>query len=195
MTVSGYEPDLRFGQSSHSYYNIWQCFERIFESSAYAEANKARFAEYMVLDAVVGNTDRHHENWGLLLRRVGDRGTGGLAPSFDHASSLGRELLDERRALLLREGRVGRYSEQARGGIHWDPDARYGPSHLELLRRAVGEDRTYFQAVMERVAELSDPIVTELVARVPSGWMSSVARQFAVELIRYNRNEIGELLE
>jgi len=52
------------------------------------------FTGYLMLDAWVGNTDRHHENWGLLVippRRIV------IAPTFDHASSLGRNEADERR--------------------------------------------------------------------------------------------------
>jgi len=44
------------------------------------------FCGYLVLDAWIGNTDRHHENWAVIARgqeRI-------LAPTYDHASSLGR---------------------------------------------------------------------------------------------------------
>ena len=75
----------------------------------------------MVLDAVIGNTDRHHESWGFLRRQVGGQWKGRLAPTFDRASSLGRELLDERRLLLLEEKRVGWYSAKGRGGIEIAP--------------------------------------------------------------------------
>ncbi|MCL4413172.1 MAG: hypothetical protein M1522_00245 [Actinobacteria bacterium] len=55
------------------------------------------FAGYLVLDALIANTDRHHENWGVLRSRVGE-GLPVLAPSFDHASSLGFQLSDEERS-------------------------------------------------------------------------------------------------
>jgi hypothetical protein len=45
------------------------------------------FIGYLLLDALVGNTDRHHENWGVIRL---PEGTVHLAPTFDHASSLGR---------------------------------------------------------------------------------------------------------
>lgn len=56
------------------------------------------FLGHLLLDALVGNTDRHHENWGVLVRRE-DSGKLciELAPTFDHASSLGRELEETRR--------------------------------------------------------------------------------------------------
>lgn len=148
-----------------------------------------------MLDAVIGNTDRHHENWGFLRRRVGDEWIGGLAPSFDHASSLGRELLDDRRALLLNEKRVGWYSERGRGGIHWSGDARYGPSPLTLVREAAEQHRSHFRSILERVAALPDFLVAELVRRVPSDWMSETAQAFVADLVHYNRDQLRELVQ
>ena len=49
------------------------------------------FLGYLLLDVLVGNTDRHHENWGLVQTVIGERH---LAPTFDHASSLGCHLQD-----------------------------------------------------------------------------------------------------
>ncbi|WP_252179235.1 hypothetical protein [Endozoicomonas sp. 4G] len=45
------------------------------------------FTGYLMLDALISNQDRHHENWAVLL----DDGTGKkyLCPTYDHASSLG----------------------------------------------------------------------------------------------------------
>ena len=57
------------------------------------------FIGYLLLDALTGNTDRHHENWGVIRL---PEGTVHLAPTFDHASSLGRNLLDDERAERLR---------------------------------------------------------------------------------------------
>ena len=99
-------------------------------------ARRAKYclAEYLVLDALIGNTDRHHENWGMLRKRRGERWTGFIAPSFDHASSLGRELLDVRRDRLLEENRVNKYAERGRGAVYWAEEERCAPSPLELVR-------------------------------------------------------------
>lgn len=43
-----------------------------------------------MLDALVANLDRHHENWGIVVDPSGLLPTE-LAPTFDHASSLGDE--------------------------------------------------------------------------------------------------------
>ncbi|WP_172435571.1 HipA domain-containing protein, partial [Escherichia coli] len=48
------------------------------------------FVGYLLLDAWIGNTDRHHENWAFIS--LGEKIY--LAPTYDHASSMGRELSD-----------------------------------------------------------------------------------------------------
>lgn len=53
------------------------------------------FAGYLLLDTWIGNTDRHHENWAVLLNRF-DAAVH-LAPTFDHAASLGSHETDEAR--------------------------------------------------------------------------------------------------
>ncbi len=64
------------------------------------------FVGYLLLDAWIGNGDRHHENWGLVSAI--DR-TIHLAPTYDHASSLGRELSDAKRQERLQNKTVGAY--------------------------------------------------------------------------------------
>ena len=135
MAVSEYDPDATFGQSDHTLENILPplALDYVFEKTDKGENAKLQFAEYAMLDGIIGNTDRHHENWGILWKWASEEQMVSLAPSFDHASSLGRELEDQRRAILLAENRVGRYSERGRGGIYWFQDDRRGPSPTTLV--------------------------------------------------------------
>jgi hypothetical protein len=56
------------------------------------------FVGYLMLDAWIANQDRHHENWGFI---VSSEQTIHLAPTFDHASSLGWNESDETRMQRL----------------------------------------------------------------------------------------------
>lgn len=58
------------------------------------------FGGYLLLDAWIGNTDRHHQNWGLL--QEGLRPIRRLVPTFDHSSSLGAHETDAKRRARLR---------------------------------------------------------------------------------------------
>lgn len=184
--IDGYGLEKRFRQSDHTLANIWQVMEA-------ARKAKLIIAGYTVLDALIGNTDRHHENWGALLRRGKDGWRWFVAPSFDHASSLGRELKDERRNQLLEENRVGNYAEKGRGAIYWSQDERHGPSPLELVRRAARTYPDLYQPTVSNLSRIDKNAFHQIINRVPSDWMTSLERAFAMELMRYNYEGLQEV--
>ena len=193
VTVQDYDPERRYRQTFHTLDNVWQTLEQAFAEPEGVRNAKLEFAEYLILDAVIGNTDRHHENWGLLIGRTEGGWQVRLAPSFDHASSLGRELSDTRRDRVLTEGRVGAYSERAPGGIYWSADDRNGPSPLELVRRAVRVYPDYFRPGLLKLEMLTENNIMEIVNRIPADWMTDSQRAFAVALMQYNLEQLSEL--
>ena len=158
ILISDYNPRKKFHQSAHTLDNILAVLDSVFTNSA----EKRLFAEYLVLDAVIGNTDRHHENWGFQLRRRGEKDWDiSLAPSFDHASSLGRELRDERRDRLMAEDRWGvmrkrvmaestgpRTNGAAPVRLNWcdEPPARIWTCSAQRSRNWTGLTRVYYGA-------------------------------------------------
>jgi hypothetical protein len=95
------------------------------------------FVGYIMLDALVGNQDRHHENWGLVViptRQII------LAPTFDHASSLGRNERDEERVRRLttrdRGSSIERYVERARSAFYLSPASTQALSTLAAFHEA-----------------------------------------------------------
>lgn len=189
-----YKRDLRFGQSRHTLARIFEAMDHAFDTATeQANQAKARIADFLVLDALVGNTDRHHENWGLMLRPADPTYSGSMAPTFDHASSLGRELSDTRRTIYLKDGRVGWYVERGRGGIYWSEDDRHGPSPLELVRQASRSNPEVFAPALGRLRQIGCGAFDRLVRRVPGGWMSDPAREFAIALASYSLQQLKEL--
>lgn len=49
------------------------------------------FVGYLVFDFLIGNQDRHHENWRFIINKNGLT----LAPSFDHAAGLASKVSDK----------------------------------------------------------------------------------------------------
>ena len=189
VAIHGYDTDKRFGQSSHTLTNIWRVMDYIFREEEDARRAKRRTAAYLVLDALVGNTDRHHENWGVLWAED----TIDLAPSFDHASSLGRELQDDRRNWLITQDRVGEYIKNGRGAIYWSEGQRHGPGPLELVRLALGVYPELFRPALHELEQLDEDAVRVLVERIPSDWMSTSARSFAIALMSYSYAQLREM--
>ena len=148
------------------------------------------FVGYLLLDAWIGNTDRHHENWGLLWR------DGGLvlAPTYDHASSLGRELSDDART---RPGNaahgtpVERYARRAKSAFY------PGAGQKEPLRPWVAfqVSATYrpdaANAWLDRLRQVPPEAVVATVDAVPSTHITRTARDFACALLAYNVRLLG----
>ena len=137
------------------------------------------FVGYLVLDAVVGNTDRHEENWAVIDGAEGRR----LAPTFDHASCLGFQLDDEHRKRRLatrdraytRESWADRAASPFEGRPHPISAARRA---LQLTDRAV---RGRWLGRFEDVELLVEPV-----RMIPRERMSALAREFAERMLRRN---------
>jgi len=194
----GYDPSRKFRQADHTLSNIFSALDRVFRTPEIARAAKERMAEYLVLDALVGNTDRHHETWGILRKRNPKGWSGMVAPSFDHASSLGRELIDDgpgrSRQRFLSEGRIGQYAEKASGAIYWESTDKRGVSPLELVRRATQSWPEAFRRALQMLDKLEEERIRRIVAQVPEDWMSDISRTFVVELTCYNLNQLRMLV-
>ena len=193
-SVPGSNPEKKFGQADHTLDNALTALDGNFTLDTAKHKAKSYFAEYLVLDAVIGNTDRHHENWGMLRQRHDLEWLQFLAPSFDHASSLGRELVDDRRASLLKRDRIGDYVEMGRGAIYWSSEDDRGPSPLELVRRATGAYPDLLRPALRKVDRLENE-VDNLFRRMPNpnGWISPLAKEFAAAMIHYSIDQLREV--
>lgn len=194
--VAGYDPGYDratwFRQSDHTLENIILAIRRMFPNRADSRAVLTQLASYLVLDALIGNVDRHHENWGLLWQAIVDhddfRETARLtkeylvAPSYDHASSLGRELLDKKRLDRLRCGTVETYVRRAHGGIYKTGGAR-GENPLSLVESAAVTYPEYFQTTFDTLLDTPLDALTVTVDQVPASRISQPARDFAKAML------------
>lgn len=128
---------------------------------------------YIVLDALVGNTDRHQENWAVI-----GNGTRRLAPTFDHASSLGFLLDDDDRQARLsttdQHRTVAAYADRARSKFEGAPS----PCAVAAKALAMCSD-TARRRWVEQIRKL--PSIQDLFDQIPQERASGPARAFAAE--------------
>jgi hypothetical protein len=151
------------------------------------------FVGYLLMDALIGNGDRHHENWAVIHTPEGRR----LAPSYDHASSLGRELLDEDRAARLKSADRGytldRYAARARSAFYGSPIDAKPLSPIDAFRAAAHLRPEAGEFWLARLVDLGQDAVERIVDVVPTNLITDVARRFALGMTAWSRPRLLEL--
>lgn len=137
----------------------------------------AVFAGYLVLDALVGNGDRHPGNWAILERQ--SDGARFLAPTYDHGSALGAGLTaDNRRdkdpVAFARRGRANPFSPRKQLLVDLA---------LEAVRRS-GADLW-----VSRIAALDELSIRETL-EAPQGRLSEVAATFMKRVVLENQRRL-----
>lgn len=90
----------------------------------------------LAFDALIGNTDRHPDNWGFLVRQSPrQQATYAFAPAFDNGTSLGYEQPEEKLSALCATDQLTAYIRRGTHHCSWDA-AEDGPTpHMELCAR------------------------------------------------------------
>lgn len=190
--IVGYDRNKRLRQSDHTFDNIVAAVRNLVDDAPWYPEVLHDLADYLVLDALICNTDRHHENWGFLTRfEETEPGKWGmylrLAPSFDHASSLGRELRDARREGLLSADRIEEYARRGRGGIYWRKTDAHGANPIRLVEILARQFPDYFRRGIDAVVAVPIVSMLDVVDQVPATRMSPVAKDFAKALLAHTR--------
>jgi hypothetical protein len=135
------------------------------------------FAGYLVLDALVGNSDRHPGNWALL---ESDRdGRRFLAPTYDHGSALGAGLTDENRRVKSPEnfaarGRANPFTPRKQRLVGLALEAVQRSGHTDWLSRVAALDAAAVRGALE----------------APHGRLSDTAARFMERVMLENRRRL-----
>lgn len=96
------------------------------------------WAEAFFFDALIGNTDRHQNNWGYLMPRSGTRtDPPRLSPLFDNGTSLGHERFPEHVAPWS-DAKFQQYIMNGRHHMRWQITDPQRCGHFEMVSRVVG---------------------------------------------------------
>lgn len=195
---SGYPSGRRYGVAKHTISAIRRALSKCLPPDSLSDdATHCRdafdvFVGYLLLDALIGNTDRHHENWAVVSQRGADkRHRLELAPSYDHASSLGRELDDvKRRGRLDSSGRgtLAEYAAKARSAI-WDDDGNK-LTPLGALALAADHRPAALRGWQTLLKATTIELIWSEVDRVPRARLTDIGKKFTKALLTHNYHEV-----
>lgn len=153
------------------------------------------FIGYLVFDALVGNTDRHHENWGIVAVNSGSSPEFYLAPTFDHASSLGRNELPEKRQLRLettdQRATVEAYAAKARTALY-SAGATKPLTTREMIAELVRSHPDITRYWAHIMVQVPLDVFTGIFDRMSPDWVDTSAREFALRMLQANQNMLSE---
>ena len=197
--IVGYEKSKRYHQTQHTVNAVFDILndEKVQLPLGWIDNKEMRrasdvFTGYLMLDALIANTDRHHENWGLI--GVPQAKKVYLAPTFDHASSLGRNVTDDERWERLTTKDAGRsmssYVNRARSAFYLDQDARKPLSTLEVFQQAACKRPEGARYWLNKLEMVSPDDIEAVILKIPSAEMSEVAKEFSWTILNLNKQRL-----
>lgn len=197
--IVGYEKLKRYNQTQHSVDAVFKILDDDnihlplgWQYTGEISSASDIFTGYLMLDAWIANTDRHHENWGLI--HIPETKEVYLAPTFDHASSLGRNISDDERWERLTTRDIGRsmplYVSRARSAFYPSQNARKPLLTLETFQQAVGKRSEAARYWLNRLAAVETYDIESVILKVPSDEMSETAKEFTWTVLNLNKERL-----
>jgi len=162
-----------------------------------------QFLKILIFDTIIGNTDRHQDNWGFIQNTK--TGEVRLAPAFDNSTSLGSELVEEKLLGYLAQDEVQlrKYISKGKAHIRWSADGTdlIRLNHFELLRN-IAQQKTYIVDYINKMVRFCDAdieAVLEGLARLkietPQYQLSTVRRNMIQRIICVRRDLLKKEFE
>lgn len=130
LKYPNYNPEKLFDSKKKEYYSL----EMIMKSLDEVENLKSSFLRVMFFDYIIGNTDRHQSNWGVIKN---NEDIIKLAPVYDNGSSLCAYVREEKIQEFLGNDTYkfnSLVNTKSRSRIRIDKFAKKEPTHLEVMK-------------------------------------------------------------
>lgn len=160
------------------------------------------WAGVFTLDSLIGNTDRHQDNWGLILEGAKlkkSEATIRFSPAFDNGTALGYEVVERNIDKYLDEDRLTSYLTNPRHARHqmkWSLDDQEALNFYAFMQKFVLEFPNSKSIISHKlgfsrsqVEEVMSPLLTEVTHDVYH--LSSKRLNFIIDLI-FMRKELLE---
>jgi hypothetical protein len=118
-----------------------------------------------------------------------------LAPTYDHASSLGRELLDAKQQQLLDSNAVGTYARKSRSALYTQLDDKKAMLTFDAFSTIAQQHPEPAIVWLEQLSRVSSDDIKTSFSRVPETRISQIAAQFACQMLEINRTKLLSLRE
>lgn len=167
-----------------NHYSFYSLLENNFSASNI-------FVGYLLFDAWIANQDRHHENWAFLLTKDNNMRKWTLCPSFDHASSLGRNDNDKvkKDKLIAKNSRGGMLEYTARAKTPFFEGGKQIKT-FEAFQIAATMHQNAASYWKQQLADVDFKKVENIFCRFKRDILSDISIDFALEILKINKKRL-----
>lgn len=155
------------------------------------------FMRIMAFDALIGEQDRHEENWGILDKN----GIKEISPLYDNGDSLVRDLAAERAITEYSSGikRFDDYINRSRTCIYKEPSLiKEGESHkykhFEMIDRLLTLYPALIQDDLAKISSLDDNEIVDIVSCIPEQLLTGLHKSYIIKYITKRKQILTEKL-
>ncbi|MGE6665898.1 HipA domain-containing protein [Paenibacillus xylanexedens] len=149
----------------------------------------------IIFDTLIGNTDRHQDNFGIVRDEVSSRIS--FAPFYDNSSSLGRELPERRIELMFKDKQMFHsylFNKKASPQIRWGHiEDNRKMNFFEFLKKVIQispEIKKYASSLLQ----LTDTKIYQCINEIPYVVMSDIQKEFVNRFLVVRRDLMLEEL-
>lgn len=152
------------------------------------------FLGYLLLDAWIANQDRHHENWGVIHwdKQIY------LAPTYDHAASMGQNEKDAKRYELLttrdKNRHISHYITKARSAIYAKKSDNKPMLTLEAFQQFGKKRPEAAKFWLQRLSDISTQQCEAVFVKIPETEITKTTIEFSLKLLELNKKRLVEVV-
>ncbi len=149
------------------------------------------FIKIMIFDALIGEQDRHEENWGIIIGLKSYK----ISPLYDNGCSLLREFKDENflNKFYSKEKDFETYIKRSQSMIYNEDGKRI--KHFDLIKTLYDMYPNFVKLEILNLKKLSDKKIITIVNKIPDNLITLLHKKFIIEYLIKRRDILLDIIE
>lgn len=165
--------------------NIKKCLDMLNPQLFY------QFLKIIVFDALVGEQDRHEENWGIIRKN----GEYELSPLYDNGCNLLRDFYKQENAEKYYNGTkdFNAYINRSKSLICKENGSKY--KHFELIEKLYKDYPNQIKLEIINLEKLTDEKINNIVNKMPNHIITEKHKEYIIKYIKIRKQILLNIIE